>query len=178
MFAGHLSRGLTLVEVIIGLAVFALAALALVSTLFATSRVNEANRERTLVENAARAVLETMRNEEFAEIFARYNADTADDPEGAGSAAGPNFAVAGLQAIEGDPDGLPGRIDFPTVGNDLREDFDDPQLQMPRDLNGDGTIDAVNHATDYRLLPVTAVVEWRSIGGTTRSTFRTVFVPK
>ncbi|MBI2901589.1 MAG: prepilin-type N-terminal cleavage/methylation domain-containing protein [Planctomycetes bacterium] len=172
------SAGLTLLEVVIALAVFSIAALGLASVIFSTSRLNEGNRERTVVENAARSMIEKMRNEEFAEIFRLYNSDPADDPLGPGTGPGANFAVTGLQAIEGDPDGLPGRIEFPTVVNELREDFDLPELQMPRDLSGDGLVDGNNHAADYRILPVTVVVEWRSIGGTTRTTYRTVFVPK
>lgn len=188
------ARGLTLLEVMIALAVFAVAALALASVMFSTSRLNEGNRENTLVQNAARAAMETMRNEEFAEIFKRFNDNPADDPEGPGTAPGRHFAidangrivfpplpngfVAGLQAVEGDPDGFTGRIDFPTVVDQLREDFDEPELQMPRDLNADGVIDGADHAGDYRMLPVTVTVEWRSVGGTTRLVYRTVFVPK
>lgn len=172
------ARGFTLLEVVIALAVFSLAALALASVLFSTSRLNESNREKTLVENAVRTAVEQMRNEEFAEIFRRYNDDPNDDPEGPGTAAGPDFAVPGLQAVEGDADGRPGQVEFPMEGTELREDASDPELQMPRDLNADGIVDDQNHAGDYRILPVTVRVEWRGIGGDRRHIVRTVFVPK
>lgn len=175
---GRSSRGMTLVEVVVALAVFSVSALALASMLFSTARLNEANRENTLAQNGAKAMVESMRNEEFAEIFRRFNDDPADDPEGAGTAPGANFAIANLVPIDGDADGRPGRIDFPTISGQLREDFPDPLLQMPRDLNGDGAVDSNNHAADYRILPVTVTVEWKSIGGRTRLVYRTSFVPK
>ncbi len=175
---GSSSRGMTLIEVVVALAVFSMAALALASLLFSTARLNEANREKTVAQNAAKAMVESMRNEEFAEIFRRFNDDPVDDPEGSGTAPGANFTIAGLQAIDGDADGRPGRIDFPTTSGQLREDFNDPLLQMPRDLNGDAAVDSNDHSADYRILPVTVTVEWKSIGGTTRLVYRTAFVPK
>ena len=43
---------------------------------------------------------------------------------------------------------------------ELREDYHDPELGLPRDLNGDSIIDAEDHAEDYILLPVLIRVEW------------------
>ena len=37
----------------------------------------------------------------------------------------------------------------------------------PQDLDASGTIDSVNHATDYKLLPVLVRVRWRSLDGST-----------
>jgi hypothetical protein len=74
-----------------------------------------------------------------------------------------------LQAVAGDPDGFPGEIVFPItlVGGvpQLREDVVNAKLGMPRDLNGDGVVDANNHAGNYQLLPVLVRVRWRGVGG-------------
>lgn len=47
---------------------------------------------------------------------------------------------------------------------ELREDTVDPNLGMPRDLNGDGVIDGLNHASDYVILPVRIEVKWSESG--------------
>jgi len=43
---------------------------------------------------------------------------------------------------------------------ELREDYVDEELGMPRDLNGDSIIDAEDHKEDYILLPMVIRVEW------------------
>ena len=67
-----------------------------------------------------------------------------------------------------DADGRPGEVLFPTptlTSSELRENTVDANWGMPRDLNGDGAIDAANHATDYKLLPVRVRVHWQSSNG-------------
>jgi hypothetical protein len=111
-------------------------------------------------------VLEQMRGAEFRQVFARFNETNADDPGGVVSP-GAGFAVAGLDAREGDPDGLVGRIQFPVPAGapgSLREDLVDAQFGFPRDLNGNG-IDVQEHAADYEVLPVRVRVEWRGRSG-------------
>ena len=46
------------------------------------------------------------------------------------------------------------------VDGALREDVFMPELGLPMDLNGDGVIDAQNHALDYKVLPVTIQLRW------------------
>ncbi len=77
----------------------------------------------------------------------------------------PNFDVTGLGAVADDADGLVGEILFPSVGGELREDVVDASLGMPRDLNGDGAIDALNHADDYIILPITIRIRWMGVSG-------------
>jgi hypothetical protein len=92
-------------------------------------------------------------------VFARYNADPADDPGVAGTAPGNAFECPGLNVVPGDPDGLAGEILFPVVGGDLHEDFADFDLGFPRDLDGDG-IDGAQHDDDYEILPLLIRVRW------------------
>jgi len=44
---------------------------------------------------------------------------------------------------------------------ELREDFEQPQLGLPRDLDGNEVIDNLDHSSDYCVLPVELSVEWR-----------------
>jgi hypothetical protein len=75
---------------------------------------------------------------------------------------------------------MTGRIIFPESidTGELREDIEDEALGMPRDLNGDGEIDAVNHAKDYLLLPVRIRVEWSGLTGDRSYELYTVLLNK
>jgi type II secretory pathway pseudopilin PulG len=181
--------GLSLVEVVVALSVLIVAASIFCQTLLSTTRVRQCNRESTLAADAARVVLEEMRNEPFLEIFREYNEDTKDDPGGIGTGPGHRFDVDGLEAIDGAPS--VGRVLFPSVAvqttvssggggklgsfggtttvtqYQLREDLQDASLGMPRDLDGDNVIDALDHAKNYLLLPVRVRLEWKS-GNSTR----------
>jgi hypothetical protein len=43
---------------------------------------------------------------------------------------------------------------------------------MPRDLNGDGVVDALDHSVDRILLPVKVTVEWKPAGSVSGPTSR------
>jgi len=128
---------------------------------FALSHSSE---ETTLAVMAAQSVADDLSAASFGDVFARYNEDPLDDPP-MGESPGLGFAVPGLDPQAGDPDGLPGRIEFPGDGFVLLEDDVERDLGMPRDLNGDDVIDSLDHATDYRVLPVRIRVEWRGKNG-------------
>jgi hypothetical protein len=113
-------------------------------------------------------MLETLRGLPVGGVFADFNADAGDDPGGVGTSPGSGFAVQGLDAQAGDPDGFVGRVIFPvTVGDPgvLAEDHVDAGFGMPMDLNSDGVIDKADHAGNYRLLPVRVRVEWSGPAG-------------
>ena len=48
---------------------------------------------------------------------------------------------------------------------ELREDFDNALLGLPRDLDGDNLVDFANHAKNYILLPILIRVEWQGAHG-------------
>ena len=156
-------------------------AVGLFSTMVAsTSRQRVMNHDFPAASQAVRIVLEEMRNEKLNDIFALYNADPDDDPGGTGTAPGNRFAVEGFSPLETALDGLVGTISFPTitpVGElaELREDFVDADLGLPRDLNGDSIIDDQNHATDYILLPIKVEVDWLGRYGERHVQFFTMF---
>jgi hypothetical protein len=149
------------------------------------------NRENALAADAARVVLERMRNEPFLEIYRDFNEDPSDDPGGNGAGPGHLFDVPGLEALPDAPQGRVGRVYMPTLTVQvtqslgggggkgggivlggttvtqwhLREDAVDARLGMPRDLNGNNVIDTANHSGDYLILPVRIRIEWKGASG-------------
>ncbi len=160
---------MTLVELAAGIAVLVIGVLGFSQAMVSMERGNVRTRESGRATQAARAILERIQAEAFAEAFRRYNGDPTDDPGGAGTAPGKDFAVPGLTALPDDPDGLPGEVIFPSPQaspGQLREDVVDPLLGMPRDLNGNGTVEAgVDYSTSYMILPVRVRVRWTGAAG-------------
>lgn len=163
-------RGFTFVELTIGMAVLLVALLIFSSSVSGVAKQRTVNRETNLAVAAARNLLETLRSEDFGQVYALYNADPADDPLGAGTAPGSRFVVEGLDDTP-DGGGFDGEIVFPSLedpvaGWQLREDLDLPVLGLPRDLSGDSVVDDQDHAGAYFILPVQIRVRWRSPIGT------------
>lgn len=170
----HIRRsraGFTFVELAVVMIILLVALLIFSSTISGLSKQRAANRENGLAMEAARNALESMRAADFAQVFALYNSDPADDPDGPGTAPGHRFAVADLKATSDSPDGLQGEVFFPTFvdpveGVQLREDVENVALGTPRDLSGDSVIDDQDHGVDYFMLPVRVHVRWTGKTGT------------
>lgn len=156
-------RGLTMIEMLMVMTVLTMAMAMLVRTLVSAAKLEPVLDEAETAAEGGRSQIEAMHNHPFGEVFARYNANAFDDPLLPGSAPGNTFDVPGLDPVA--PGGKVGRVEFPTIDGQLREDVEDETLTMPRDLNGDGVVDSVNHANDRILLPVRVVVEWKPAGG-------------
>lgn len=156
--------GFTLVEVVFALLVFVVGIGFAGTTMTSSMLLNHSSRETTLATNAAQSIVEAMRGEDFFEVYRRFNGSTADDPA-IGVSPGDVFAVRGLNVRPDDPDGFVGRIVFPDVAGQLREDVVSARLGMPRDLNGDGTHDTEGHNLDYGILPVLVRVDWTGQSG-------------
>lgn len=160
--------GFSLVEIVVAGLVLAIAVCGMSGSMVSAVAVNRVNRETALAQEAVQRQMELLQGTVFEETFQRFNTNPGDDPA-VGASPGANFAVFGLDVTDGDPDGRAGQIEFPTLDVagvlQLREDVFDPALGMPRDLNGSGNVDALNHANDYRLLPVRVRVQWRGVAG-------------
>jgi len=135
------------------------------STISSTVAHTAVRRERTLALVAAKNVLEDMHKADFGQLFALYNHEPADDPQGESTAPGPHFEVPGLTARAGDSDGFVGEIVFSTPAPPLLENAQDSRLGLPRDLDGDHVVDGEDHSTDYIVLPVSLRLEWASRAG-------------
>jgi prepilin-type N-terminal cleavage/methylation domain-containing protein len=156
-------RGFSLLELVIAMAVIALAILSLMTLINSSAHLQEISREKALATNAVRKILEEMRNAVFSEVYARYNSNGADNPVGSASS-GHTFSVAGLNPVVSG--GLVGQIFFPEVGTSLCENVQNATLGMAagKDLNRDGVIDGNPRNTDYKVLPVRVVILWRGVG--------------
>ena len=155
--------GFTLLELIMGTTVLAIGICGLAVTLVYSMTLAETNRESSEARIAAKEILERVRAVPVEEIFATFNATDEDDPSGA---PGSTFQLT-RTATDGATAAYTGLVEFP-IGTDpgvLREDLEDELLGMPRDLNGDGVIDAGNHAGDYKILPLRIKVVWRGKAG-------------
>jgi hypothetical protein len=149
----------------IAITLVSLVLVAMSNSILTSMKVTGVNRESALASDGVAALMERLQGAgHFSDVFALYDANPNDDPGMPGTAPGNHFAVQGLQPVVGDPSGFVGEIIFPTIGNELREDVVDPRLGMPRDLNGDGRIDSVDHARDYKLLPVLIRLHWKGVG--------------
>ena len=88
--------------------------------------------------------------------------------------------MQGLEAVQGDADGMALEVMLPATivagVPQLREDVNNIPLGCPRDLTGDGVIDANDHASDYQILPVMIRVRWRGQAGTAVYELRTSLV--
>ncbi|MBM3991155.1 MAG: hypothetical protein FJ298_09120 [Planctomycetes bacterium] len=169
--------GMTLIEVTIAMGVLTVAVFLFTGVVASSSRIGSEKRQQSVAAHAARSILERLRGAAFASVWTSYNAQPLDDPLGAGSAAGANFAVPGLDPRPDDPDGFVGRISLPEQLGALREDADDPELGLPRDLDGDTLVDDEDHRGDYRILPVKVEIAWQSPLGPRRIEMFTMLAP-
>lgn len=170
---------MTLLEVVVAMPIVLVALGMLSQLLFSGTGLRQSGREDWTASAAAQDVVERMRNETFADLFALYNADPFDDPGGPGTAPGATFSVPGLTPIDGQ---LVGEVLLPiwNMGTEvvpdwqLREDQEDPDLGTPRDLSGDSVTDDVDHSGDYSLLPVFVRLRWRGASGPRELRLRTM----
>ena len=138
-------RGLTFLELTVVMAISLVAVSIFSTTVVATARQRAIDRERSIAAEAARSIVERMRNENFLDIFALYNADPNDDPGGPGTAPGHRIAVPGLRAQTSSQDGMIGEIIFPAV-----------------ELDGGGGLPV--HRTNSRNQPLGAAGGYRGSG--------------
>ena len=176
------SSGFALLEIMFALTILTVAFVAISQSMVGAMSLNRVNHESAIVQDALRERVEVLQGTAvFEEIFIRYNSDPGDDPL-LGLAPGSGFAVRGLTPVPSDPDGFVGEIFFPTLqtvdGLELREDVNVPELGLSRDLDADGEIDTLDHADDYRLLPVLVRLRWRVGEGERSAEVRTILADR
>jgi hypothetical protein len=145
--------------------------------IYSWNRAAEGGRLKTLAVQAARRTVEDLQSKPFEDVFALYNGTAADDPVGV-TIPGPDFAVRGLTPWSDDADGMAGEVVLPVQSilgvEQIREDSNIPRLGMPRDLNADGIVDALDHSADYRILPVLVRIRWQGPNGRSQVEFTTI----
>src|SRR5262245_58255623 len=113
--AARVRAGFAIVEILVALSVLVVAASIFCQMLISATRVRAVNRENALAADAARVVIERMRNLDFLNVYRSFNEDPSDDPSGNGTGPGYLFDVPGLEAPDGAPQGKTGRILFPSL---------------------------------------------------------------
>lgn len=171
-------NGFTLVELMLSLVVMAIALFALLLSLYSSGRASMFSQERSRAINGAREIIEQLRDAPFSDVYRLYNSNPQDDPNGIGTAPGKYFEVKGLVPPSTYPAKKNAMVVFPESSSGsgamgLREDYSDPKMGMPRDLNGDNIIDTNDHSADYEILPVKVVVEWQGVMGLQRIEYNT-----
>jgi len=156
-------RGFTLIEVVITSAVLLIGLLAMTSTSWVVHSLRGTYADKQLAHQGMQTVVEDLyalsemaREDEVGwapAILARF---------GAAGAPGPNFNVRGLDPWDGATD-----VGTITVISD--ETATDTALGvalgLPRDLNGDGAVNAADVSADAVLLPVIVELRWRGKAG-------------
>ena len=145
---------MSVVEIMIAMVVVAIALLAMISLMTSSNRIQEDARERSVAYNAARAVIEDMRQRTFIEVFDAYKSGAALN----------RFTVDRL----GPPplnDTHQGTVQFPETKGLLDESFVDTGFGTPKDLNQDGDTTDLISGTEISILPVRVVIRWRAPGG-------------
>ncbi len=172
------ARGMTIVEIVIAMGVLVVALLAIMSAMLSSDRLRQVSREQVLAYNAARDVVETMRNSTFNQIFTNFtpggvNGGTFDVPLTV--SVPPLSGVTLNQVTSGTSVGT---VTFPMTGTNLDETVTDAALGMPRDLNGDGDATDTSVAGTYVLLPVRVTVRWQSQTGPVEISINTLIAEK
>jgi prepilin-type N-terminal cleavage/methylation domain-containing protein len=170
-------RGLTIVEVVMAMAIIAIALLALMASVISSMTLVEVNRQESLAMNAAREKFAEMQSTPLGSVFTTFR--------------NTSFSVPGIATVNA------GRIYFPmsggTSGNQNSGNLDETvntvtnytapaEIQtisdfklasttasagtyVPRDLNRDGDANDTNVSTDYILVPVKIRIRWETIQG-------------
>lgn len=162
--------GFSMLELMVAIAALSVGLLGFTQALVTAMRAQRMSHEQGLALEAARRQVELMKTVGFSNIFRQFNGHRGDDLLGPALAPGAQFAVPGLQAPRGSGSALPGEILFPVLEDQpgvLREDLARPEFGTPLDLDLDnGVIDSMDHASNYRVLPVVIRVRWSSMAGT------------
>jgi len=185
------NRGYSLIEVMVALSIWVVITMSLIMATTSSARIIRASRERDIATNAARKMVEEVRSYiDFSGIWVYYNPEVipeTGDPK--------VFEVEGLNTTK-DLYGQPephGRIYFPTDyagrlaempillpafrGNDYPEvvlEALDMNLNHPE---GEPSLAEVVEG-DYKILPVSAAVQWEGVAGPQRVVVTTVITTR
>lgn len=169
---------MSLIEVMISFLILTVAVLILSSTITASVAHTGSKRERAIAAESVMNMLESMHAVPFEQLYALYNSNPDDDPNGPGTAPGNFFHVDRLEplpAAKGREEAWVGEILLPGTGPGLFENTDLAELGLPRDLNGDLAIRETDVAGSYQVLPVIVKVRWLSKGSERTLAMPTIF---
>ncbi len=145
----------------VSLVILVVAVGGLLAVVFSALRLSQSNESTRAADQAVRAILEGLNTLPFEEAYAAFNSDNADDPP---SKAAFQALLRVNDPVLADQKGraATARVLLPA---EMREDLVDPAFGLPRDLDGDGGLDSLDHSGDYRLLPLRVRLEWNAASG-------------
>lgn len=156
--------GMSVLEVLIAMSALLIALGGFLQSMVTSTRLHQSNVDSTIAVEVLRAKIEELASVPFDEVYRRFNEDGADDPEGANTAPGNEFAVSSLDPSLEVVDGVTGQIIFPTLGGVLSETPDNEFEGMVRDVNLNGRTTDADVSADYGVLPVRVRLTWRGAG--------------
>ena len=157
--------GFTLLDVCVSLALLAAGLGALLGSTFSAMKLDRVNASTALASQVLRGMCEQMQAMPIDEVLEAYVLrEDEDEHVRAGKLArltphGPARAELGEGNL------VAARFPLAADGRTLREDLDLPGLGLPRDLDGDGTIDGVDKHASFRILPVVLELDWNGPSG-------------
>jgi hypothetical protein len=154
--------GISLIETLVVLGSVTITILGILTAHVTAAQLNRTNHETSLASEAIRSRMEQICATTPDTVIATYDSNTANDPLGAGTAPGATFSLATLGANSA---GDRGTVEMPLSGGQLREDVNNAALGMPKDLNGDGVIDSLDHTADWKILPILVRLRWKGVNG-------------
>ena len=161
--------GFTLLEVMLACLLMTVAVLALMALIPETVQLTETTEEGNLALQSCHQMSEAIRqyaDKDFAYVWRAYNSDASDDPNGANSALGNTFSVAGLETAAGSS--VVGTITFFT--DETENTATSNKAGLPKDLNGDSDAADADVSATYTLLPYEVSVDWQDHAGRARHT--------
>lgn len=162
--SGRSRGGFTLVEVMIAMVVGTVATYILTTSVTASVANTVTRQQQAVAAEGAMNCMEQIRSTPVELVFALFNEDPSDDPDGVGTAFGSIFDVEGLSPVL-DKNGNPcpiGQVLLPGHGAVLDETLEQAAFGLPRDLDGDLRVLAGDCSDRYLVLPVTVRIHWRS----------------
>jgi hypothetical protein len=151
-----------MIEALIVLASVTITILGILTAHVTAAQLNRTNHETAIASETVRSRMEQVSAADVAQVITLYDTNAANDPGGSGTAPGATFTVASLSA---NSSGQAGSVEMPIASGQLREDTNNPNLGMPKDLNGDGTIDSLDHSADWKILPICVRLRWKGVNG-------------
>lgn len=129
-------RGFTLLEVLMASAVLAIVAIGSAAAIVTTPRLMRDADEATSVRAAVHGMVSELTGADFSKVKASFD--------------GTGFAVPGVNAVEGDLDGLPGLIKVETVGTGAATYYKITLSVTWAGINGERTLRSVHYVSNVR----------------------------
>ena len=158
--------GFSLVDVCMSMALLVVGLGVLIGSTFSAMKLDQVNASTALASQALRGLCEEMQAMPIEEVLDSYVvADDEDERTKAQKLARLTLRDPSLADRTGREPIARARFPLDADGRTLREDLELPEFGLPRDLDGDGAIDAGDKRGLFRILPVVLELDWEGPSG-------------